>query len=242
MPRKPARGRGKRTKRAAGSRGREWLKSILGGVLLFLVIRTFLVQTFTIISSSMEDTLLVGDFLVLSKSAYGAKVPFTSVRLPGYETPARGDVVVFRGPAEPIDIVKRLVGMPGDTVSMRGGTLRVNGVALDEPYVVRRHADTDVTDAMMQWQAAHLADPARAGGYHPTRDDWGPLVVPAGHYLMLGDNRDESMDSRYWGFVPHENLKGRALLLYWSWGADTGTGGIPIARRVRWSRIGDRIR
>src|SRR3972149_2780423 len=101
----------------------EWTKSIVVGFLIFIVIRTFLIQTFTIISGSMEHTLLVGDFLVLSKSAYGATIPGTDVRLPGYDVPGRGDIVVFRGHHEPIDLVKRLVGMPGDTLAMRDGTL-----------------------------------------------------------------------------------------------------------------------
>jgi signal peptidase I len=144
----------------------------------------------------MEGTLLVGDFLVLSKSAYGATIPGTSARLPGYDVPRRGDVVVFRGPREPIDIVKRLVGLPGDTIAMQGGTLYLNGVAHDEPYVQRRHADRDVADPMMLWQQNYLLDLDRTD-YRPTRDDWGPLIVPPESYFVLGDNRDESQDSRY---------------------------------------------
>ena len=115
--------------RSAGQVVWEWTKSLAMGFVLFLVLRTFLIQTFTITSGSMEGTLLVGDFLVLSKSAYGATVPGTDVRLPGYTTPQRGDVVVFRGHHEPIDLVKRLVGLPGDTLSMQDGTLYINGVA-----------------------------------------------------------------------------------------------------------------
>src|SRR5690606_25666474 len=100
-----------------------------------IVVRTFLIQTFTIVSGSMEGTLLVGDFLVLNKSAYGATVPGTDMRLPGYDEPGRGDIIVFEGHHEPIDLVKRLVGMPGDTLAMRNGTLYLNGEPQDEPYV-----------------------------------------------------------------------------------------------------------
>src|SRR5690606_2613359 len=106
----------------------EWIKSGLIGFLIFIVVRTFLIQTFTIVSGSMEGTLLVGDFLVLNKAAYGATLPGTEVRLPGYDVPDRGDIIVFRGHHEPIDLVKRLVGMPGDTLEMRDAVLYVNGV------------------------------------------------------------------------------------------------------------------
>ena len=218
----------------------DWLKSIITGFLLFAVIRVVLIQTFTIISGSMEGTLLVGDFLVVSKSAYGATIPATGRRLPGYDKPTRGDVVVFRSPIEALDLVKRLVALPGDTIAMRNGILQINSVPQVEPYVQRRHVDPDVTDAEMLWQSAFLLDPSMAHRYQPTRDNWGPIVVPHGSYFMLGDNRDESRDSRYWGFVPFANLKGRAVLLYFSWAREEDGSLLPIPR-VRWSRIGDRI-
>jgi signal peptidase I len=220
----------------------EWLKSLVTGFLLFLVIRVTLVQTFTIISGSMENTLLVGDFLVISKAAYGATIPGTDFRLPGYSEPQRGDVIVSRSPVESLDVVKRLVGLPGDTLSMREGVLRINGAEQTEPYVRRESSIPDGTDPEMLWQIHFLADPDVVRGYRPTRDNWGPIVVPEASYFVLGDNRDVSRDSRYWGFIPYVNLKGRVLFLYFSW-AREAAGGRPYAvPDVRWSRIGDRIR
>jgi signal peptidase I len=230
-----------RESRSAGQTIWEWTKSLAMGFVLFLVLRTFLIQTFTITSGSMEGTLLVGDFLVLSKSAYGATVPGTGVKLPGYSEPKRGDVVVFRGHHEPIDLVKRLVGLPLDTLEMRDGVLIVNGQAQAEPYV--RHTDPggDVTHPWMAWQAQHLVDSLDVMRYRPTRDNWGPLVVPQDRYFVMGDNRDESLDSRYWGFVDPVSLKGRAVVLYFSYDREA-LGTLPIFQHIRWGRIGDRIR
>lgn len=230
------------TAASAGDTALEWLKSALIGFALFLVIRTFLIQTFTIVSGSMEGTLLIGDFLVLSKSAYGATVPGTSLTLPGYDDPERGDIVVFRGHHEPIDLVKRIVGMPGDTIAMRDGILHVDGVPQPEPYV--RHTDphSDGSHPWMDWQLNYLAGDAFQLPYRPTRDRWGPLVVPSGQYFVLGDNRDQSLDSRYWGFVPMSSIKGRAVALYFSFRHQAEYGRLPFVGRVRWDRIGDRLR
>lgn len=219
----------------------EWLKSIVVGFLIFIVIRTFLIQTFTIISGSMENTLLVGDFLVLSKSAYGATVPFTEKRLPGYDDPERGDIVVFRGHHEPIDLVKRLVGMPGDTLAMRDGVLHLNGRPMTEAYAQRQDPTGDGSHPWMEWQTAYLTDSAATLPYYPTRDNWGPIVVPQGNYFMLGDNRDFSLDSRYWGFVPRKDIKGRAVALYFSYARDAGSK-VPVVGHIRWGRIGDRLK
>ncbi|MCI0436441.1 MAG: signal peptidase I [Gemmatimonadetes bacterium] len=219
----------------------EWTKSLTMGFILFLILRTFLIQTFTITSGSMENTLLVGDFLVLSKSAYGATVPGTDVRLPGYTKPGRGDIVVFRGHHEPIDLVKRLVGMPGDTLAMRDGRLHINGVPQDEGYV--RHTDPtgDGPHPWMTWQTEYLVDTVDLSSYRPTRDEWGPLVVPVDRFFVMGDNRDESLDSRYWGFVDPAAVKGKAVILYFSYDRDA-FGPVPVFYNIRWSRIGDRLR
>jgi len=217
-----------------------WTKSIGGGFVLFLILRTFVIQTFTITSGSMEGTLLVGDFLVLSKSAYGATIPGTHVRLPGYSEPHRGDVVVFRGHHEPIDLVKRLIGMPGDTLSMTGGVLSINGVPQDEPYVIHTDPQGDGFQPWMTWQLDYIADSIDRNTYHPTRDNWGPIVVPADHYFVMGDNRDSSLDSRYWGFVDPSWLKGRAVCLYFSYDRDA-IGPLPFVKQVRWNRIFDPI-
>jgi signal peptidase I len=219
----------------------EWTKSLAMGFVLFLVLRTFLIQTFTITSGSMESTLLVGDFLVLSKSAYGATIPGTGLRLPGYSEPKRGDVVVFRGHHEPIDLVKRLIGLPGDTLAMHDGVLTINGEAATEPYVRHTDAAGDGHHPWMGWQSDYVISSVDLMRYRPTRDNWGPIVVPRDRYFVMGDNRDESLDSRYWGFVDPRALKGRAVVLYFSYNRDA-LGALPVFNHVRWGRIGDRIR
>jgi signal peptidase I len=225
----------------AGHVAWEWVKSGIIGFLIFIVVRTFLIQTFTIVSGSMEGTLLVGDFLVLNKSAYGATVPGTGMKLPGYDEPGRGDIIVFEGHHEPIDLVKRLVGMPGDTLAMQDGTLYLNGEPQDEPYVRHTYPDGDTGHLWMEWQTQYLVDGARSERYRPTRDNWGPIVVPADHYFVLGDNRDESLDSRYWGFIQPRQVKGRAVALYFSYN-NRPEGGVPVLSRIRWKRIGDLLR
>ena len=221
----------------------EWTKSIIIGFIIFMVIRTFLIQTFTIISGSMENTLLIGDFLVLSKSAYGATVPGTDMRLPGYSQPRRNDIVVFRSHHEPvqIDLVKRLVGMPGDTLQMTAGVLSVNGTPESGKYVKHSGEGFDCHEERMLWQRGYLVSPDSAQGYYPTRDNWGPIVVPANSYFMMGDNRESSLDSRYWGFVPREHLMGRAVALYFSFDKSADSS-VPFFGNVRWNRIGDRLR
>lgn len=221
----------------------EWVKSILIALVLFLVIRTFLIQTFVITSGSMEDTLLVGDFLMVNRLALGSRVPGTSVRTPGYSEPRRGDVTVFDPPhEEDLKLVKRLIGMPGDTVEMRGKVLYIDGVAQREPYA--RYEDpsgeNNHTDPMMAWQRQHLVDTVDAASYRPTRDEWGPLVVPPGHYFMLGDNRDASLDSRYWGLLERWRLEGKAFFIYFSYDRDAMVP-FPFIQEVRWDRIFDGI-
>ena len=222
----------------------EWIKSGIIGFLVFIVVRTFLIQTFTIVSGSMEGTLLVGDFLVLNTAAYGATIPGTEGRLPGYDVPGRGDIIVFVGYHEPqpIDLVKRLIGLPGDTLAMRDGQLYRNGAAMDEPYVRLTEGSGDAGHPWMVWQRQYVTDSvSMAGPYSPTRDNWGPIVVPENRYFVLGDNRNESLDSRYWGFIEPQQVKGRAVALYFSYN-NRPEQGPPVLRRVRWNRIGDRLK
>lgn len=242
QPAKSAKTGNQKAPQGAGHVAWEWIKSGIIGFMIFLVVRTFLIQTFTIVSGSMEGTLLVGDFLVLNKSAYGATLPGTEARLPGYDTPTRGDIVVFRGHHEPIDLVKRLIGMPGDTLEMRSGLLYLNGEPQDEPYVRHTNPAGNGGHPWMDWQEQYLVSEARGEPYYPTRDDWGPIVVPAEGYFVLGDNRDESLDSRYWGFIRPEQVKGRAVALYFSYNGSPGSGGVPLFSRVRWTRIGDLLK
>jgi signal peptidase I len=211
-------------------------------LLLFLVIRTFLVEAFRIPTGSMESTLLVGDFLLVNKAVYGAQLPGTQTRLPSFSEPERGDVVVFMPPHEPgKNYVKRLVAVPGDTIEMHNRVLSINGEPQIEPYV--QHTDAagmDMVDPRMLWQRSHLTNGMRPEMYHPTRDNWGPVVVPEGRYFMLGDNRDDSEDSRYWGFVEREAIKGQPLFIYYSF--DNSTMQLfPWITQIRWGRIGDMI-
>lgn len=218
----------------------EWTKSIVVAIGLFFFLRAFLLQTFVITSGSMEDTLLVGDMLVVNRAAIGSRVPFTDLRIPGYSEPRRGDVIVFDPPhEETLKLVKRLVGLPGDTVAMVDGVFHLNGQPQDEPWV-RDEQRPDEPHPWMVWQRDHLVDAANRVAYAPTRDDWGPLVVPEDRYFMLGDNRDSSFDSRYWGLLEGWRLEGRAVFIYYSYNKDSYRP-FPWLREVRWGRVGNGI-
>jgi signal peptidase I len=196
---------------------REYGEAIVIAILLALVIRTLVVQAFTIPSGSMMDTLLVGDYILVNKFLYGPEIPFTEVRLPGLRDPHRGDIVVFKYPQdEKRDFIKRIVGTPGDAVQIRGNDVYVNGQKLIEPYT--KHTSPSV----------HSGQPycGYAYGCEPT-------TVPAGSYFVMGDNRDNSQDSRYWGFVRRDRIKGKAFLIYWSWDSDR--------HWLRWWRLGKYI-
>src|ERR1700750_265731 len=159
----------------------EWTKIFAVSVVLFAVIRTFFVEAFKIPSGSMENTLQVGDFLLVNKLVYGAEVPFTHRRLPRIRDPRRGDVIVFEFPEDPTkNFVKRLVGLPGDTVEMREGTLIRNGATIPERYVEHTEPDIDPSPEDFSWQRGYVVHSAASapGGYHPSRNNWGPLVVP----------------------------------------------------------------
>jgi signal peptidase I len=223
----------------------EWAKIFFVSVLLFVVIRTFFVEAFKIPSGSMENTLQIGDFLLVNKLVYGAEVPFTHKRLPRIRDPQRGDVIVFEYPEDPTKyFVKRLEGVPGDTVEMRDGTLIRNNAAVVERYVEHTEPDMDPAPEDFRWQRDYLVKTAAAAGaaYHPSRNNWGPLVVPKGSYLALGDNRDNSFDSRYWGWVADSLIKGRPFVIYYSYAPDSSDHSLAWLTRIRWSRLGERIR
>ena len=218
----------------------DWTKSVAVAFALFLVIRTFGIEAFKIPTSSMENTLLVGDFLLVNKAIYGAEIPGTGLRLPALKEPVRGEVIVFNPPHEPgKNYVKRLVGLPGDTLEMVDKALFVNARPLHEPYARYLDRDGDARHPGMRWQSNHLiAGPA---DYHPSRDTWGPLVVPDGSFFVLGDNRDNSEDSRYWGFVDRESIRGRPWIVYYSFDLDERSS-LSWISAVRWTRIGGQIR
>jgi signal peptidase I len=219
----------------------EWAKSIAVALALFLFLRTFLIQTFVITSGSMEETMLVGDMLVVNRLALGSRIPGTDLRIPGYSSPKSGDILVFDPPhEETIMLIKRLIGMPGDTLEMRSRVLYRNGDAVDEPYVV--HSDViDEPHPWMEWQRDYLTSDVDARSYSPTRDNWGPLVIPEDRYFTMGDNRERSLDSRYWGLLERWRLEGRAVVTYFSYNKDSFRP-FPWIREIRWGRIGGLIR
>ena len=189
----------------------------------------------------MEHTLLVGDFLFVNKALYGAEVPLIHRRLPAVREPRRGDIVVFDSRTEAgVKVVKRIVGMPGDTLQMKHAVLWRNGVAQSEGYVEHVDSADDPSDpGMREWQLEFLLTNVSRDTYHPTRDNWGPLVVPAGRYFVMGDNRDNSYDSRYWGFVPRTVIRGRPMFVYYSFDHDSWHA-LPFLTAIRWGRIGHR--
>ena len=217
----------------------KWSRSVVFAFVLFLLIRAFAIEAFKIPTSSMERTLLVGDFLLVNKFAYGAEIPGTGVHLPALAEPDRGDVIVFNPPHEPDkNYVKRLVGMPGDTLAMVEKVLYLNGKPNHEPYAQYIDRGGDAVHPGMNWQSHHLI--AGPPDYHPSRDTWGPIVVPGGSFFVLGDNRDNSEDSRYWGFVDREAIRGKPWVVYYSFDP-SGDGSIPWLSAVRWDRIGETI-
>jgi signal peptidase I len=207
---------------------REYFESIVVAVILALFIRTFAVQAFKIPTGSMEPNLLVGDHLLVNKFIFAPSAsPAERLLLPMREI-RRGDVIVFKFPEEPErDFIKRVVGLPGDTIEMRQRQVYINGTRADEPY-------------------AHYLFPQGEGDEsttHDVRERYGPVTVPTEHYFMMGDNRDNSQDSRYWGFLPAHYVKGRALMIYWSFdippGEDRGILSAigSIVTSTRWSRL-----
>jgi signal peptidase I len=226
----------------------EWIKSFAIAVLLFFVIRTFLIQAFTIPSGSMENTLRIGDYLMANNAIYGAHLPFSNIRVPAFRDPAFGDVVVFRPTYNDpiIDVVKRVIGVPDDTIQMIERVIYRNGVALEEPYVEPNYLPDEPMQRFgpggFQWHFDALPDGVDHQSYNPTRDNWGPLVVPAGQYLLLGDNRDQSLDSRYMGFVPRDVVRGKALFIYYSIDPFVDRPFPRVVTAVRWDRLGMVIR
>ena len=220
----------------------DWTKSIAVALVVWLFLRTFLIEAFRIPSGSMENTLLVGDFLFVNKLLYGAEVPFTGKHLPAIREPRRGDILVFDSVEDStpdLKVVKRLIGMPGDTLMMEDGELYRNGKKVDEPYAVHgnpaKSEDPVYRAKMRQWQVKYLVnrDPAT---YQPDLHDWGPIVVPRDSFFMMGDNRDSSYDGRYWGFLPRANVRGRPLLVYFSYDANSWKP-LPFFSAIRWKRL-----
>lgn len=200
---------------------REYVEAIAIALLIALTIRTFVVQAFKIPSGSMENTLLVGDHILVNKFSYGIHLPnevlFTGIKLfPDLrffpKNPERGDIIVFKYPRdEQRDFIKRVIGLPGDKLEIRRQTVYINDEPLNDQDFAIHH------------------EPAGVDSFYP-RDDFGPLRVPEGHLFVMGDNRENSQDSRYWGFLNIENIRGKAMIIYWSWNGEKNW--------VRFNRLG----
>ncbi len=190
---------------------KEYAEALIVALILAFFIRSFVVQAFKIPSGSMLQTLQIGDHLLVTKFAYGVKIPFTHKMIIERPGPQQGDIVVFEFPEDPSkDFIKRVIGVPGDVIEIKDKQVFRNGVLLVEPYIQHVDASTSV----------------------PRRDNFGPVMVPENKYFVMGDNRDESYDSRFWGFVERNTIEGKALILYWSWESLTN---------IRWERIGQLV-
>jgi signal peptidase I len=237
-------------------RTRAFIMGALPVLAIFLGTRQLLAEAFRIPSGSMEPTLLVGDWLFVNKLRFGPHIPFTSHSLPGYASPKRGDVAVFISPPQDVTIrispdevtptlVKRIVGVAGDTLLMRHGQLAVNGaVVLSPNSFVLPDAIADQPQTIFTWQhqieilGSRFGPPIPAPSVH----DWGPLVVPTGTFFMMGDNRDNSVDSRYYGPVPRANLRGTPMFVYYSYDPERGADYFRAVTAIRWRRLGAWIR
>ena len=177
----------------------EYTKAVVTALLLALFIRAYFIQAFKIPSGSMIPTLLIGDHILVNKFIYGTTIPFSDKRILIFRKPEKGDIIVFKYPEDPKrDFIKRVIAVEGDVIESKNKVIYVNGKAVDEPYA--QHTDASL----------------RPGGIEP-RDNFGPHIVPKEKYFMMGDNRDQSYDSRYWGYVDIRDIRGEALILYWSW-------------------------
>ena len=220
----------------------EYAKSLGIAFLLAIVIKTSIVEAYKIPSGSMEDTLLVGDFLLANKFLYGSQIPLTDWRLPALRDPKPGDVVIFKFPNDPsVNYIKRCIATGGQTVEIRNKRVFVDGQPIELPATGKFTSGQEVESA------------ARSA-----RDNFGPFSVPPNTFFMLGDNRDNSYDSRFWGVVPRDLVQGKAMVIHWSWGTDDKSPdwkwNDPLSvgesflynvahftQRVRWGRLGSLI-
>jgi len=223
---------------------REYGEALAIAFILALVIRFFLIQAFSIPSGSMLNTLLIGDYLLVNKLSYGVRNPINNKVLIPIGKPERGDVVVFIFPQDPSkDYIKRIIGLPGDRIQIINKKVSINGKLVETPQA---HYDDPV-----------INPPPRLP-FESSRDNYGPVVVPPNSYFVMGDNRDHSYDSRFWGFVPMDELKGKAMVIYFSWAGPPGDSFLHAfaeglkglvynfawdsqSFRVRWERLGKLI-
>ncbi|MBF0541024.1 MAG: signal peptidase I [Nitrospirae bacterium] len=198
------------------SKLREYIEAIVYALILAMILRSFVIQAYKIPSGSMIPTLLVGDHILVNKFIFGLSIPFTDKKYLAFRNPERGDVIVFKYPEdESRDFIKRVIGKEGDIIEVKDKVLYVNGKTHDEKYA--------------QYTEKELMDKALG-----PRDEFGPVTVPKGKLFVMGDNRDHSLDSRFWGFVDLNQVRGEAVIMYWSWDSDTSW--------VRFNRIGRLIK
>jgi len=227
---------------------RDWGESIIWAVVMALIIRALVIQAFKIPSGSMEDTLLVGDFLMVNKFIYGVSMPFINKTiLPGIRQPKAGDIIVFKYPLDKRDFIKRCVAVEGDTVEVRDKKLYVNGQHPVEPYAVNKAWGESITLPQMLsselWRNDYQRDWEQRKFLNlPVRDNFGPVVVPKGCVFAMGDNRDNSLDSRFWGPLPKSLILGKAVFIYWSWDSENGEPIWKFWQNIRFNRLGDMIR
>lgn len=189
---------------------REYIEAAVIALILALFVRTFIVQAFKIPSGSMKETLLIGDHILVNKFIYGISIPFSDIKLFA-GVPEKGDIIVFKYPKdESRDFIKRVVATPGDTVEIRSQKVYINGHLLNEPYAVHRK-------------------PPLPSPYSYPRDAYGPIEIPEDKVFMMGDNRENSQDSRFWGLLDIQKIRGKAFIIYWSWDKENYL--------VRWGRI-----
>lgn len=197
------------------SKVREYVETLVIALAIALVVRTFVVQAFKIPSSSMEPTLLVGDHILVNKFIYGIRIPVIGKKVFEFSQPRRGDVIVFIFPNDRSkDYIKRVIGLPGEKVEIRERKIYINDRLIEDPW-----------GHFSSWGPG-------------ARDTCGPIMVPPNSLFVMGDNRDNSEDSRYWGFVPLNDVLGKAFVMYWSWDWRASS----LVSKVRWQRIGSLIR
>ncbi|MFC1876038.1 signal peptidase I [Thermodesulfobacteriota bacterium] len=200
---------------------RENIEAIAIAILLALFIRTFVVQAFKIPSGSMKETLQIGDHILVNKFIYGIKIPFVQKTIIPIKEPRKDDIIVFKYPENPkLDFIKRVVGVEGDIIEIRNKKLYVNDELVERKYAI--HTDPHIIPAV-----------------YNKRDNFGPVIVPPDSLFVMGDNRDNSKDSRFWGFVNLKAIKGKAFMIYWSWNKNNSQ---TLLNYVRWDRLFDILR
>lgn len=216
----------------------DYSRSFFPILLIVFLLRSFLFEPFRIPSGSLEPTLLMGDFILVNKFDYGIRLPVIHKKIFGDSEPKRGDIIVFRWPPDPsYDFIKRVIGLPGDHISYINKELAVNGKKIPQAFLQKSMVKDEEGET---WQATENEEDLLGTKHHiyldsvdPTRD-FHDIVVPANMYFVMGDNRDKSADSRFWGFVPEENIVGKAVLIWMSWNNDE--------TNIRWNRLGKVIR